>query len=217
MGRREIIISALLAGLGLGGTSAVAGMTSTASIYTPYLLGLGWAAVLGSFVGLAVMFRNAPKAMIATTQALIEQAPERQFLDPDITPEVLRKKTENRTSVQIDALTKTYAGKWLRVSGRVFDVTSINFHKRDSFALHVEEETRPHLPSVMVVFGEPWLDQLSAMNKGDWITCVGMIDRLQGGVTLVSGEIEHIGEPPPKKARTPRTRKPTGASGRPPA
>ena len=167
------------------------GMTSDETIYTPYLLSAGWLALFTSLVGLVVMFRTAPKVAFVAAQQAIAGPPPRDFLAPEITWSVLTQKIDGRTSLQIEAITRTYAGKWMRVSGRISDVLSM--HK--GYAVHVREDgTERGL--VSGYFGPEEADRMAALSKGDWISFVGKIEQLMYGGSMSDCEIEHIGEPP---------------------
>jgi len=206
MGKREIIIGALLAALGVGGSAVVSGMSMAANIYTPYLLSVGWLALVMAVLGLAVMFRTAPKAALVAAQVAMAGAPPREFVDEDITTEVLRKKVEGRTSLQVDAITKIYRGKWKRLQGRVKNV-SAHLENR-TFVQICPDDDSDNWASSAISFDKEWYDQVAALNIGDWISVIGKIDQLKSGVWLEGGEIVHMGEPPkiktPPKPRVPR-------------
>ncbi|MDO1559843.1 hypothetical protein Q0812_10440 [Brevundimonas sp. 2R-24] len=198
MGRREIINSGLLAAITLGGGAVVTALSTTATAYTPYLLSVGWIALLGGAAGLMYMLRTAPRAAINA----MAPTPPREFLDPDITWDVLSKKVEGRTSLQVEALNKTYAGKWMRVSGTVYDVKRIY---GDLCGVDIRLNSRSY-GSVLACFGKQANQQLAALNKGDSITIVGKVERLKGGGTMGDCEIEHVGPPPEKPKPKPRRR-----------
>lgn len=204
MGRRDIIITGLFSLLALGGTALVSGVAMTENIYAPYVLNFGWIAIAVAVFGLGYMFRTAPKAALNAAKDMVA---EREFLPPEITPAVLRKKMKNRTSVQIDSLNKTYAGKWMRISGRVNDVSDVSAMKR-KFMLHMIPDGEESERSVSITFVEPWLDQLSALNMKDWISVVARVKGLNSGAMLEDGEIINIGEPPEaEKPKPPAPRK----------
>jgi hypothetical protein len=120
MGRREITAGLLIAVLGAGVVASVAGLTTPKTNFTQVLIWGGLAAFLFAIAGLYGLWKSDPVATLLPASA-------RVFLDAELTPTVLRGKTEGRTSLQIDALTKTYAGKWMTVSGRIIDITSLAY------------------------------------------------------------------------------------------
>lgn len=207
MGRRDIIVSGLYAVLALSGAALVAGYSMTPNEATPVLVGVGWAAMFVAVGGLGYMFRTAPKAVLGAAQEMVTG---REFLPPDITPAVLRRKVENRTSVQIDALTKTYAGKWMAVEGRVREISNVSGSSSDRWLLMISQGSGT-FDAVCVIFKKPWLEQLAALNKGDGVSVVGRISSLHHGPTLEDGEIVHIGEPPEKAKPAPKRRAPRKA------
>jgi hypothetical protein len=202
MGRRDIIITGLFSLLAIGGTSLVSGLTMAENIYTPYVLNAGWIAIGLGLSGLVYLFRTAPKVAFAAAQEAVSGPPPREFLPPEITWTVLGAKIEGRTSIQIEAITKTYVGKWMRVSGRVMDVVSIS----KGFCVHVREDGVGAPRSVSGYFDDTESDRMLSLNKGEWISFVGKVARLQYGGSMEGCEIEHVGEPPkPKVAPKPRT------------
>lgn len=206
MGKREIIIGALLAALGVGGSAVVSGMSMTANIYTPYLISVGWLSIVMALIGLAVMFRTAPKAALVAAQGVMAGAAQREFVDEDITTEVLRKKVDGKTNIQIDAITKIYRGKWKRLQGRVKNVSA--FSEEKTFVLLAPDDDSDKWVSASISFDKEWYDQVAALSIGDWVSVIGKIDQLKSGLWLEAGEIVHMGEPPkirtPAKSRVPR-------------
>lgn len=196
MGRRDLSIYSLLALFALGGTAFVSGLVAQSSTATPFLVwgGLGTAILSTSLLGR--MMINAPKPAVLTGVIVQPDAAGRDFLAPDITPKVLDEKVSGRTSLQIDGITKTYAGKWLRCSGVVSDVSKMG----SSYFLQMDCGG----PIASVSFDLSMADQMTALNKGDWVEVEGRIRRLQYGVSLEDGVILHVGPPPVKKARASR-------------
>ena len=187
MGRREIIVTGLFAWLAAAVAVLVAAYASDFGAAGPRVIRSGWLAVALGIGGLAYMFRSAAKLDVANITS-------REFLEAAITPAVLRSKTENRTSVQIDALTKTYAGKWMRITGSVIQVSEIGIaSSRRRIAMIDEANDKTSFTTI--IFGKRWFDQLGALNKGDQVEMVGRINRLEHGPTLVDGEIVHVGPP----------------------
>lgn len=202
MGKREIVIGALLAALGIGGGAVVTGLSAETNVYTQYLLSVGWLAVAISTIGLAVMFRTAPKAALVAAHGAIAGPPPREFVGDDITTEVLRKKVEGRTSLQTEAITKTYTGKWKRLQGRVRDVSALM--DKATFLQIRPDDDSGECARASIRLGPEWYDQAAALNLDDWVAVIGKIDRLND-LRLTEGEIVHMGEPPnPKPEPKPR-------------
>jgi len=88
------------------------------------------------------------------------------------TPNELIRVFDGRTSAQGTQLAKAYEGKWLRVNGAVRDVHS------DSFGESIDLETPFGEASVFLGFEKKWRDTLSALRKGDTVTVLGQIHRV---------------------------------------
>lgn len=200
MGRRDIIISGLYAVLALGGGAVVTGLSATANVYTPYLLSVGWLALLIASGGLVYMFRTAPKAALNAAHEAFAGPPPREFVGDEITTAVLRKKVEGRTSLQVEAVSKTYAGKWKRLEGRVRDVSAYSDGETSVLLTPSDDNDRYQIASIRL--GKQWYDQAAALNIGDWLAVVGRIHALKSGLSLRDGEIVHMGEPPEPEAKS---------------
>lgn len=208
MGRREIIISGLLAALTVGGGAVVTAYTTATNDYTPYLRSVGWLAFFGGAIGLAYMFRTAPKGVLNAAQEVVAGPPPREFLGSELTPSALYEKVRGKTSLQIEGLTKTYAGKWMRVEGPVLDASKL---MSGTYFLQIRE-VDGHYAAVSVSFSDKWADQLRSVNVGDWIVVVGKLDAIRNRPHLIDGEIEHLGPPPkkpdPRPKAPPRAKRP---------
>lgn len=202
MGRREIIITGLFTILAVGGGAVVTGLSTTANTYTPYLLSVGWLALLTAAGGLVYMFRTAPKVALTAAQEALAGPASREFVADEITSGVLRKKVEGRTSLQVDAISKTYQGQWKKMEGRVKDVSAL-LNSR-TLVLLTPDDDDEMWGRASIQFDKEWREQVSALNVGDWISAVGKIEKIRGWLDLVDGEIVHMGEPPKKPAPAPR-------------
>lgn len=192
MGRRDILNGAFSAVLSLGGAAVLAGLTGGPFAALLIWGGLG-AVILGAF-GLGRLFLTVPQAAVIP--------PPREYISPELTPDVLVAKVDGRTGVQIEAITHTYAGKWLRAEGRVRDIESA-FGSTWLLSLRIEDAE--HL--VYGSFGKKDHERLRALNKGDWITIEGPIQSIRHGVSLDPAELVHIGETPKPPAIKPIQRR----------
>jgi hypothetical protein len=96
------------------------------------------------------------------------------------TPEDIIGLFKNRTSIQAKPLVQSYIGKWMKVSGKVGNVTgektsgkqwaAIVFSDRGSFTKLVE---------VTPFFEEPWIDRVAALAAGDMVTVLGRITTIK--------------------------------------
>jgi hypothetical protein len=205
MGKREIIITGLYGLLALAGTSVVTGYSMTVNAFTPQLVMFGWLGLAAGLGGLFYMFRTTPKAVLVAAHEVIAGPPPREFVGDDITTEVLRKKIEGRTSLQVEGISKTYTGKWKRLQGRVIDVNS--HADSETYVMLRPDDDSDKWQIASITFGKIWYDQVAVLNIDDWVAVIGKIHKLRNGLALKEGEIVHMGEPPKPKAE-PKPRAP---------
>ena len=184
------------------------GLLAAHSVITPLLVWGGLAAMALSGFGLGRLFFTAPTVVLPPAlQAIVQAAgpPPRVFLEEATTPKVLREKIEGRTTLQITAITKTYAGKWIRVSGTLSDVAEVGSGR---LMMHLRDRDGV---GTAFVFPEGETQRLLALNKGDRVTAIGKITGLLYGPTTEDAEIEQIDGPaPPPKPKRVRRAKPNG-------
>lgn len=198
MGRREIINGVLVAVLGAGAAAMLAGLAAPTLSTAPYLVWGGLVAIVVSVAGLYRLYKTTPGPGASATT--------REYIPPEITPQVLAEKIAGRTGVQIDAVTKTYSGKWMRHEGEVRDVVSL------SDMLWMMHLAAANSPDVSGIFDKKWHQQLAALKRGDCVTIEGQIGRLKNGPTLECSEIVHIGRLPKPPAPARRKRAPKAPS-----
>jgi hypothetical protein len=92
----------------------------------------------------------------------------------DVTPEYLAGFFDDHTSIQAQKLADAFIGKWLKVSGPLGNVGSFKYSSQVTFA---------STSNVMVymLFRDRALveDTLSVLKRGDQITVLGKIDRIE--------------------------------------
>ena len=77
-------------------------------------------------------------------------------------------------AAQADRLVAVYKGKWLALSGTVYDVSPMR--ARDEDARFVSVELPGALRTIVsLVFKRPWLDRVSVLKRGDAISVLGKI------------------------------------------
>lgn len=178
MGRREIGIYSLLAAFSVGGGALVAGMAMTTTALTAALIwGGATVLILSSLILARIFFGSASSPRI--------------FLSPEITPQLLTEAAAGRTEVQIDAISRTYAGKWMRVTGSVYDITRIT---NDVWMLFIKSQNTGSI--VCITLSKRWHRQLNAISKGNVVSALGKIVYVGAAVTLADGEILHVGGKP---------------------
>lgn len=95
-------------------------------------------------------------------------------IEVNVKPKYLLRLYKGHSSIQADKLAEPYIGKWIRVSGRVYDITDslggcrVSFHQRwlDGPGIDL---------SLTMVFGPEWRDRLSIMKRGTRIKVRGKI------------------------------------------
>lgn len=165
-----------------------ASLNPAMSAHHDALLILGSVGILGGALGFLRLFTTVPSP--TAKGSLI---PQREFLEPEITPTVLMQKIAGRTKVQTNAISETYRGKWMRLDGVVRDVHGDDYNR---WILFLESDSP--LESIGISFDRKWNKQLSAINKGDTVTLIGRINYLNHGALLEDAEIIHIGGPKPQ-------------------
>lgn len=94
----------------------------------------------------------------------------------DVTPEYLTGLFRGHTTIQAERLFDAFVGKWMRVSGRVLDVTSE--HGGSAARAHLVYAEEPDSLSVFLSFNDMSIidDQVRVLKKGDWVTGIGQIN-----------------------------------------
>ena len=97
------------------------------------------------------------------------------------TPEEILAEFNNRTDLQAEKVVQSYAGQWLRLEGRIYNV----YENSGSIVVMLDSEMAP---SIHLKFNkERWLRNLETTTAGDNITAEGKISRIDR-MTMV---IEH--------------------------
>lgn len=198
MERRQVLGAGAGASCTAGVALIIGGLNPALVAYHEPLLTVGPVLLAGGLLTFMYLAKTAKAPMAPATVAV------RDFLPPDITPRVLQKKTEGRTSIQIDAITKTYKGRWIAAEGLVSDVTRLG---HNSYMLHMRGDDELGRYAYSVHMDGKWAEQLSALNKGDWVSIVGVVGTLNLGALIDRGEIVHVGpapEPPKVGEEQPR-------------
>ncbi len=217
MERRNVIGVCGGAACTAGTAALLAGLNPALAEYHRLLTTLGGVSLLGGAAALASLLFTAKKPAVGTALSIPEPPPQipaepaREFLSEEITPKVLAEKVDGRTSMQVDAVLETYKGKWMRLSGRVTDVSK---HSGDYYYVQFdsgEDEWTLREWSVGISFRGAWHDRMMTLNKGDWIEVEGRIDGISMSLALEDGRLLHVGRPPKPKAlpapRKPRAKK----------
>ena len=109
---------------------------------------------------------------------------DRVFVGESITPEYLISIFQEHTDIQGARLTEAYLGKWMKVSGPLGNVMSSSpiqaqlTFKRPEVPL--TERTWFYYTDLFMMFKEPWIDRLTIAKRGDKLTVIGKIERIDG-------------------------------------
>lgn len=157
------------------------------------LRGLGWIGSSNASTStgrldmrLAVNPEISPIDKKAETEIVREE--ERIFVGDSITPKYLYDFFEHNTSVQATKLTDAYLGKWMRITGDLSQVSVFGEIRR--FAQVTFKDMRS--PTVFLIFDEKWIDRLSILKRGDRLTIIGKLDRIDAA-TIQLNHCEIVG------------------------
>jgi hypothetical protein len=107
---------------------------------------------------------------------------DRVFVGESITPEYLIGIFREHTAIQGATLTAAYLGKWMKVSGSLGDVVSttpnlaqLTFERAE---VPFTERTWFDYTSFYMMFRRPWIDHLEIAKRGDKLTVIGQIERI---------------------------------------
>jgi len=107
---------------------------------------------------------------------------DRVFVGASITPEYLISIFREHTDIQGATLTAAYLGKWMKVSGSLRNVISttpnlaqLTFERAE---VPLTERTWFDYTDFYMMFKKPWIDRLAIAKRGDNLTVVGQIERI---------------------------------------
>jgi hypothetical protein len=125
----------------------------------------------------------------AQTMPKPSEPSKRIFVGPSITADYLLNLLEGHTQIQGKKLVEPYIGKWMKASGRLRDV-----HPNGAILVTFIHEGQVALSDIRMFFEERWLDRLSILRRGDELTVIGQITKVDGmGVRLENCELVDTG------------------------
>lgn len=196
--RRDILINLLIAlvGVFIGGAIAarLASVSGSGAISTVCFASATVALVILLRLLLSTPTKALPVPLPVAMQVNVPvtatdpRHPEREFLPPEVTPDVLRSKVKGRTSVQVRAIASTFSGKWMRVIGPVRDIAQAT----DEIWILFGGAAPDYTNQFSARFFKNDFEKLMALNVGDVVTIVGRIETLSSDVGLSDCEIENI-------------------------
>jgi len=106
----------------------------------------------------------------------------RVFVGESTTPEYLISIFQEHTDIQGAQLTAAYLGKWMKVSGSLGNVISsaptraqLTFERPE---VPLAERASSYYIDLFMMFREPWIDRLAILKRGDRLTVIGQIQRV---------------------------------------
>jgi hypothetical protein len=133
-----------------------------------------------SAVPTTVLHKNTTAAPEPSRKAAEKQ--DRVFVGASITPEYLISIFREHTDIQGATLTAAYLGKWMKVSGSLGNVISttpnlaqLTFERAE---VPLTERTWFDYTDFYMMFKKPWIDRLAIARRGDKLTVVGQIERI---------------------------------------
>jgi hypothetical protein len=120
--------------------------------------------------------------LVITPAEMASQKEDKIFVGESITPNYLLSFFEEHTGIQAAKMAKPFIGKWMRLSGRLGEVLSsapehgaqLSFQREDVKG----EKDWSYYITVYMRFDQPWLDRLAILRRGDQVTVVGQIKRV---------------------------------------
>jgi hypothetical protein len=133
-----------------------------------------------------------PKAPESTRNQ--DEKQDRVFVGENITPKYLIGIFREHTDIQGAALTSAYLGKWMKVSGSLGNVISTSPYRAqltfERAEVPLTERTWFDYTDFFMMFRKPWIDRLAIARRGDRLTVIGQIERIDGvSVQLDSCEL----------------------------
>lgn len=119
---------------------------------------------------------------------------DRIFVGESITPEYLIGIFREHTDIQGAQLTAAYVGKWMKVTGSLRNVISttpnlaqLTFERAE---VPLTERTWFDYTDFYMMFKKPWIDRLAIVKRGDALTVIGQIERIDSvSVQLANCEL----------------------------
>jgi hypothetical protein len=118
----------------------------------------------------------------------------RVFVEPGVTLDYLWNIQKDRLAVQAKALTDPFVGKWMRLSGPVYNVNAWHELGSDSFCTVALEPPGTTTRIVWLTFGSrDTCDRLAVLKQGDRIAFIGeLADIRQASIELKNCELESV-------------------------
>jgi len=113
--------------------------------------------------------------------------PERMWVGPNVTPRYLQHLEDGRTTREAQKLEEDFVGKWMKLSGIVFDVKE---YTSEPHVTKVDLQQPGIRWPVGLEFDEKWHGHIIALRIGDKINVLGQIEAVnQLGLQLHNCEL----------------------------
>ena len=109
--------------------------------------------------------------------------PDRIFVSKSITPAYLAKFYDDYTVVQADNMVAPYIGKWMSIEGPIGEIMPAGPNR--ILLAFANDDSAPY-PHRMMTFDEKWFDRLSIMKRGEVVTVVGEIQKIEPHVVSLT-------------------------------
>jgi hypothetical protein len=172
-GYRQPLLVACLFGLAVICAAAGLGWSGVRTLSPTFTNGItqiatdpwAWFFLLVIGMGAVLILPRRQPALVRSTH----RSKERTFIDIDT--DYLIGLYKNRPSIQGDALSEAYIGKWVRVSGIIREIAT--FAPTKQISVHLQMQGSIHLDALF--FNESWRERISVGPLGGTIRAIGRI------------------------------------------
>ncbi|SRR6266404_209730 len=147
---------------------------------------LTWVGASFILLGLISRFWPKPTAVVPLVKQPIVAIPmpvqepppiksDRVILGPHLTPKYFYELLKGKTELQANKLVELYIGKWMRISGKVTNISESLTEKTLIISITLTDSILPY-PMVAMAFNKAeWHDHISVISKGEQISAIGKI------------------------------------------
>lgn len=126
----------------------------------------------------------------------LELAEKAEPAETRITPQYLASLRKDRTKLQAETLINRHLGEPIEVSGRISEIVPLFPSSPGPLFASFQHEDFDDV-SVYMIFNQAWADRLAVLKRGDRITVVGKLDKVdyKGDVTVRECEVTEFASP----------------------
>ena len=168
------------------------GATLLGSVFAPIATSLTDYILTGGVSGLRTVSATLAGAMIGLLVGFMvtrkhKQKPER--VPCRKSPRELIALIKGKTQIEADAVTGLYIGTWLRIQGRVYEVSE----ESEKISVDLKLEETSSLILILSDFDKIWRDRVKIISIGETVTVVGEIAYIRPFMDGVGYSVGHIG------------------------